>query len=238
VYAENRGKMTLKPRCKAYTAHVTLYASSKLTLINNITKDFVPEVSLDFDCCFDEQEQKKLDEIKLDIPLNNAMSSIDDLRIASVKVDEMKQMIKEQEQTDYYKHIISSGLSIGTITFLFMSICLCCYCCKCCRLSFFWLWKKQNPKNAYDDCINGCRKIKNSYNNPHHNTIIAPNVHTLNVQNKDELSQALTESLIELDNIGSTMHKPHQKLRDIKDRNLFWNNKREGADRGTQCLYP
>jgi hypothetical protein len=37
-------------------------------------------------------------------------------------------------------------------------------------------------------------------------------VHTLNVQSRNELTQALTQSLIELDNIGTTMHKPHQKL--------------------------
>jgi hypothetical protein len=49
------------------------------------------------------------------------MSSIDDLRLARVKVNEVRRYIKEQEQTDYsayHKHIISAGLSIGTIVML------------------------------------------------------------------------------------------------------------------------
>ena len=63
-----------------------------------------------------------------------------------------------------------------------------------------------------DDCVNGCRRITNSYNNPHHNTIIAPNVHTLQIHDKDELTHALTQSLIELDKIGLRKHETFQKL--------------------------
>ncbi|XP_033609502.1 uncharacterized protein LOC117282747 [Cryptotermes secundus] len=220
VYAENRGRMTLRSRCKAYTSHVTLYASTKLTMVSNVSKDFIPEVNWGFDCCFDEHEKKKLDEIKLDIPLNNVMSSIDDLRIASIKVDDVKQMINKQEQVDYskyYKHVVTGGISIGTM----VSVCLCCYCCKGCRQGFFWCWRKINPKGAYDDCVNGCKKITNSFNNPHHNTIIAPNVHTLKIQDKDELTHALTQSLIELDKIGICKHEtfrnclPNQLVRKI-----------------------
>ena len=40
VHAINRGRLTLKPRCKVYTAHVTLYASTKLTIVGNVSKDF------------------------------------------------------------------------------------------------------------------------------------------------------------------------------------------------------
>jgi hypothetical protein len=40
----------------------------------------------------------------LHTPLVNVMSSVDDLRIASVKVDEIQQMIKEQE-TEYNQNM-------------------------------------------------------------------------------------------------------------------------------------
>jgi hypothetical protein len=39
-YASNRGKLSLKPQCKAYTAHVTLYALTNLTIVSNVSKDF------------------------------------------------------------------------------------------------------------------------------------------------------------------------------------------------------
>jgi hypothetical protein len=80
----------LKPRCEAYTAHVTLYASTKLTIVCSVSKDFLAELDLNFDCSFGEFKKKKMDEIPLGIPLNNVMSSIDDLRLASIKVDEVR----------------------------------------------------------------------------------------------------------------------------------------------------
>jgi hypothetical protein len=202
VHAIDRGKLSLKPRCKAYTAHVTLYASTNVTIVSNVSKDFLPELNLDFDCCFGEHEKRKLNEIPLDIPLNNVMSSIDDLRLASVKVNEVRQFIKEQEQADYsayHKHIISAGLSIGTIVMLTVSICLCCCCCKCCRQCFFWFIKTWNPRRTFSDCVNGCREIKDSFNT--HNTVIAvDSCHgAMSQQDKEDLTNTLTRSLLEID---------------------------------------
>jgi hypothetical protein len=216
VHAIGRGKLSLKPRCKAYTAHVTLYASTKLTTVSNVTKDFLPELDLNFDCCFGEYEKKKVDEIPLDIPLNNVMSSIDDLRLASIKVDEVKQLIKEQEQTDYstyYKHIISTGLSIGTIVMLMISICLCCFCCKCCRQGFFWFIKTCNPKRTFSDCVSGCREIRGSFNT--NNTVITVDSRhgAIGYQDREDLTNTLTKSLIEIDQIGKAgFSRQAQKL--------------------------
>jgi hypothetical protein len=212
VHAINRGKLSLKPRCKAYTAHVTLYASTKLTIVSNVSKDFLPDLRLDFDSCFGEHEKKKVNEIPLDIPLNNVMSSIDDLRLASVKVGEVRQLIKEQEQTDYsayHKHIISTGLSIGTIVMLTVSICLCCCCCKCCRQCFFRFIKIWNPRRTFSDCVNGCREIKDSFNT--HNTVIAvDSCHgTMSQRDKEDLTNTLTRSLLEIDQ-NDKIHFSHQ----------------------------
>jgi hypothetical protein len=207
VHAIDRGKLSLKPRCKAYTAHVTLYASTNVTIVNNVSKDFLPELNLDFDCCFGEHEKKKLNEIPLDIPRNNVMSSIDDLRLASFKVNEVRQFIKEQEQTGYsayLKHIISVGLSIGTIVMLTVSICLCCCFCKCCRQCFFWFIKTWNPRRTFSDCVNGCREIKDSFNT--HNTVITvDSCHgAMSQQDKEDLTNTLTRSLLETDQTDKT----------------------------------
>jgi hypothetical protein len=189
----------LKPQCKAYTAHVTLYALTKLTIVSNVSKDFLPDLNLSFECCFEEHERKKMDEIPIDIPLNNVMSSIDDLKLASVKVDDVRQLIKEQEQTNYsayHIHIISTGLSIRTIVLLVVSIFLCCCCCKCCRQCFFWFIKTWNPRRTFSDCVNGCREIKGSFNT--HNTLITVDSRqgTMSYQDKEDLTNTLTKSLL------------------------------------------
>ncbi|PNF19597.1 hypothetical protein B7P43_G16826 [Cryptotermes secundus] len=207
VHAVNRGRLSLKPRCKAYTAHVTLYSSTRLTIEGNVSKVFLPELNLNFDCCFGEHEKKKINEIPLDIPLNNVMSSIDDLRLASIKVDKVRQLINEQEQTDYstyYKHIISTGLSTGTIVMLMLSICLCCCCCKCCRQCFFWFVRTWNPKRIFSDCVSGCREIKDSFNT--HNTVITVDSRhgAMSCQDKEDLTNTLTKSLFEIDQIDKT----------------------------------
>jgi hypothetical protein len=67
VHATNRGKLLLKTRCKAYTAHVTLYALSKLSIVSNVSEDFLPDLNLNFDCCFGEHEKKKMNEKQRDV---------------------------------------------------------------------------------------------------------------------------------------------------------------------------
>ena len=148
-----------------------------------------------------------MNEISLDIPLNNVMSSIDDLRLASIKVDEVRQLIKEQEQTDYstyYKHIISTGFSVGTIVMLVLSICLCCSFCKCCRQCFFWFVRTWNPKRTFSDCVSGCREIKDSFNT--HNTVITVDSRhgAMSCQDREDLTNTLTRSLLEVDQIDET----------------------------------
>jgi hypothetical protein len=210
-YVTNRGKLLLKPQCKAYTAYVTLYASTKLTILSNVSKDFLPDLNLNFDCCFEEHEKKKMNEISLDIPLSNVMSSIDDLRLASVKVDDVRQLIKEQERTSYsayHKHIISTGLSIGTIVLLIVSVCVCCCCCKCCRQCFFWFIRTWDPRRTVNDCISGCREIKDSFNT--HNTVITIDSRqgTRSYQDKEGLTNTLTQSLLGADQTDEVNFTP------------------------------
>jgi hypothetical protein len=82
VKLQKEGILSLKPRCKGYSAYVTLYAMSILTV--NLTNDFVPTAPIDFDCCFDVREVK-FDDIPLRIPVVNIMSSSDDLKTYKFK---------------------------------------------------------------------------------------------------------------------------------------------------------
>jgi hypothetical protein len=40
--------LTLSPGCKGYSSYVTLYAIS--TLITNLTNDYIPSASINFEC--------------------------------------------------------------------------------------------------------------------------------------------------------------------------------------------
>jgi hypothetical protein len=97
----------------------------------------------------------------LSVPLSNILESADDLRLASHKVDEVEQMIKEQEMKDcsqWYTHITSWS---AIVFFFFVFIVLSCYCCCCknCRSYWFKIWDKWTPKTCWKEtnerlCIN------------------------------------------------------------------------------------
>jgi hypothetical protein len=111
VKLEKEGKLTLKPGCKGYSSYVTLYAIS--TFSTNLTNDYVPPATINFDCCFEELKNAKFEELPLKIPLANIMSFVDDLRIASVKGEELQQIIKKQE-TKYNENLYMVATSWGS----------------------------------------------------------------------------------------------------------------------------
>jgi hypothetical protein len=55
----------------------------------NLTNYYVPSAHIDFDCCFENLEEIKLENLFLHVPLVNIMASIDDLRITSMKAEEV-----------------------------------------------------------------------------------------------------------------------------------------------------
>jgi hypothetical protein len=155
-----RGKLTLHPGCKAYTSYVTLYAMS--TNVKNISNDFLPIVSMDFDCCSLFEQTRDFSQLSLSIPLSNILSSVDDLRVASHKIDEVEKMIDEQKEQDYsqyYRHVTSWSGVMGAMIFLIVSCCCCCCYCKGYRLLWFKLWDRWSPKTCWKEtteklCIN------------------------------------------------------------------------------------
>jgi hypothetical protein len=115
---------------KGYGSRILIHAHS--TLVSNRTdKDIIQPVSLEYDCCGSEGQNFKLNVLHLSIPLRSVTNSLDDLRIASHKVDDVQNLILEQDwkikhsTVDFHLSFLSY---IGMVTTSLTLICLC-YCC-------------------------------------------------------------------------------------------------------------
>jgi hypothetical protein len=148
------------------------------TLTTNLTNDYVPSAPVNFDRCFENLKDVKFEDLPLHVPLVNIMSSVDDLKVASMKTEEVQQTI--DQETKYNENLYMVATSWGTTLFVIciIIICICCSCCccKCCRNGFVWLWNKWNPRDCWlqtqDECCvsiynyNGSR-VKYSKTNPY-----------------------------------------------------------------------
>lgn len=153
---QGTGILKLSPGCTAYTNHVTLQATKEKE--SNVTMNFFPSISINYDCCIEAEKATKISQLKVDVPLNNIMNSVDDLKIASIKIEEVDQLIKEQEKkTDYSRYLIHASSWLGVVgsTAIFL-LCTCCCCCcnKRCRFFMFWLWDRWTPR----DCVKETRE--------------------------------------------------------------------------------
>ena len=122
---------------------------------NNTEKDIIPPLPLDYDCCTFEKKTTKLNDIHLDLPLRNIVNRLEDLRLASHKVEEVDKLISEQEwkikqsKLDYHISFLSY---VGMVNTSLVMIILCYFCCcKCCKRNFpnfsEW-WKDNNPRTT------------------------------------------------------------------------------------------
>ena len=80
---------------------------------------------------------RMLRDTHLELPLKNIVNRLDDLKLASHKVDEVNRLIFEQEWkikhfTSYSHLSFLSYISVITATFVLIVCCYCC-CCKCCE---------------------------------------------------------------------------------------------------------
>jgi hypothetical protein len=78
------GKLKLNALCKAYGTTVLIRAQM-MTETNNTDSDIIPQLSLEADCYQSESKILRLDDIRLDLPLNNVINHLEDLRWASHK---------------------------------------------------------------------------------------------------------------------------------------------------------
>jgi hypothetical protein len=162
---QTKGKLTLNAGCKGYTSYVTLYSMSAIT--TNLTTDYVPSAPVDFDCCFEDVERVNFEKLPMQVPLANVLSNTDDLRVASMKADEIEQMIKDQE-IKQSQHLYLMATSWGTtlLTIFVVITCICCSCCfcKCCRNGFFWFWNRWSPSDCWKETQDKCCVSIYNYN--------------------------------------------------------------------------
>jgi hypothetical protein len=94
------------------------------------------------------------------------LSSVEDLNIATVKIDEIQDMIHEEEKRKFecLSLSLSTWVSVMLSIIIFVAcICCSCCCCKCCRQFGFWMWDKWTPKECLRQTRNRCCVI-NNYN--------------------------------------------------------------------------
>jgi hypothetical protein len=145
-------KLILHSACKACGTRVLIQAQTVLTT-NDTNKDIIPPLSLEYDCCGLDLKVKsnKLSEIHMDLSTKNTVNCLEDLRLASHKVEEVEQLIAEQEwkikqsKFDYHLSLLSY-VGMITTSIIMLIFCYCC-CCKYCKKSpgFTKWWKDNNP---------------------------------------------------------------------------------------------
>jgi len=148
---QNRGKLYLTPRCKGYSTHSTLYALSTLT--RNISQeDVLPLAAVDIGCCLTPFEREQLHTILMQKPLTNNLSSVEDLRIVSVKIDEIQDLINAEKAKEYeHFKILTTTWGTVVITIVLFITCPCCACC-CCNVVdnvFFGHGTSGHRRNIY-----------------------------------------------------------------------------------------
>jgi hypothetical protein len=161
----NEGKLTLKNCCKGYSSYVTLYSTSMITI--NVTSDYEPSAPINLDDCFENTKNVRFENLPLHTPLVNVMSSIDNLKFASMKAEKIQQLIREQRvkhEQKLYNFMTSQWSILGTVSLFLLVICICC-CCKCCRSFIFWLWSKWNLHDCWQQTKDKCH-ININYNCP------------------------------------------------------------------------
>ena len=84
------------PMCKSF-GNMILIQSHSTIVSNRTNKDIIPTMFLDYDCCGSIDKNFKLKELRLHKSLKSVAGSLDDLRIASHKVEDVEKLILEQE---------------------------------------------------------------------------------------------------------------------------------------------
>lgn len=162
---QGRGILTLPSNCKGLTAHSVLYSSSQH--FQNVSKDdIIPSISVDFESYLVDVDQEKIKDLPMPIPLSNIISSTQDLNLASYKIDEVQQLIREQEAKlnnnsfPFSEWTMSITSIIVGIILLIISSVMCCVYCRCFRKCLYWMFVRCNSKNCWERtrerlCITG-----------------------------------------------------------------------------------
>jgi hypothetical protein len=80
VKLSGSGRMQLSAMCKVYGTQILIKSHATLSS-NRTSKDVIPSVSLEFDCCMSTNQNFKLNKLNLHIPLRSVTRSLDELRV-------------------------------------------------------------------------------------------------------------------------------------------------------------
>jgi len=90
------GKLQLNTMCKAYGNRIFIH-SHTTSFSKRTSKYVIPHLPLVYDCCGGIDNRFKLNDLQLHILLRSVINSLDDLRIASHKVEDVENLILEQD---------------------------------------------------------------------------------------------------------------------------------------------
>jgi len=137
--------------CKGYGSRILIQVQLTIST-KNTDKEIIPHLPLEFDCCEVQGKNLSLNNINLNLPLTNVIHDLDDLKVASHKVEEVEKLIQEQDwklrhsNMDYHLSFLSYvGMVTTTLTCFILF-----YCCCCKRRlnlcpNFSRWWKDNNP---------------------------------------------------------------------------------------------
>lgn len=136
VLLEGTGSLTLNQDCKAYGQSAMLTPKSSYSSETLI--DFVPPFDIQIDCCDELKEKYNLNitTLKLNTVFRNTMNHIEDLNVASHRLNDINTMIEQSLHKDKWHHAFNH---YSIITYIFVTLvilafcyCLCTRCCKKC----------------------------------------------------------------------------------------------------------
>lgn len=153
-----RGKLVLPIQCKGITS-VGMLFPIKHEVMNHSTTDIIPLVPMDIDCCLTKMEEEVVPKIKMSLPYPNILSSTSDFKYMGIRIDDIQQQIKREEDKIEYQsfwYSYSTWFYCSTVFGISIALCLCCCCCSSCRKCGLWLLRYCIWQNVIRDRKKGC----------------------------------------------------------------------------------
>jgi len=145
------GKLKLNKLYKRYGSRILIQAQLTVST-NNTDRDIIPHLPLNFDCCEVQRRNFILNSIHLNLPLTNVIHRLDDLKVASHKVEEIEKLIEEQDwklrhsnMGNHLPFLSYVGMVTMALTFFILFYCCCCKRCLYLCPNFSRWWKDNNP---------------------------------------------------------------------------------------------
>ncbi|XP_046983225.1 uncharacterized protein LOC124553404 [Schistocerca americana] len=121
------GKISFYSKCKGYGTRV--FIQTDRVIHSNITKkNIISQINLEFDCCVLNEEKKNVSMLTLDLPLEQVVTQLDDLKVAGRRLDDVQRMAERQEEelkySRYFTHYsITTYIAIAIVIVIVITCC-------------------------------------------------------------------------------------------------------------------